>query len=218
AYRETIRKKVSVEGKHKKQSGGHGQYGHVKMEFEPGDVEELVFQETVVGGSVPKNYFPAVEKGLQESIAHGVLAGYPVVRLKATLFDGSYHPVDSSEQAFKMAAHLAYKAGLQQAAPCLLEPIMSLAITVPDDNTGDVMGVVNKRRGAVLGMNPVGKGITEVLAELPMAETGDFATVIRQMTRGMGGFTMEFARYEQLPSNLEADVIANAPKYSEYEG
>lgn len=218
AYRETIRKKVSVEGKHKKQSGGHGQYGHVKMEFEPGDVEELVFQETVVGGSVPKNYFPAVEKGLQESIAHGVLAGYPVVRLKATLFDGSYHPVDSSEQAFKMAAHLAYKAGLQQAAPCLLEPIMSLTITVPDDNTGDVMGVVNKRRGAVLGMNPAGKGITEVLAELPMAETGDFATVIRQMTRGMGGFVMEFARYEQLPSNLEADVIANAPKYSEYEG
>ena len=218
AYRETIRKKVSVEGKHKKQSGGHGQYGHVKMEFEPGDVDELVFQETVVGGSVPKNYFPAVEKGLQESIAHGVLAGYPVVKLKATLFDGSYHPVDSSEQAFKMAAHLAYKAGLQQASPCLLEPIMSLTITVPDDNTGDVMGVVNKRRGAVLGMNPAGKGITEVLAELPMAETGDFATVIRQMTRGMGGFVMEFARYEQLPSNLEADVIANAPKYSEYEG
>lgn len=218
AYRETIRKKVSVEGKHKKQSGGHGQYGHVKMEFEPGDVDELVFQETVVGGSVPKNYFPAVEKGLQESIAHGVLAGYPVVKLKATLFDGSYHPVDSSEQAFKMAAHLAYKAGLQQASPCLLEPIMSLTITVPDDNTGDVMGVINKRRGAVLGMNPAGKGITEVSAELPMAETGDFATVIRQMTRGMGGFVMEFARYEQLPSNLEADVIANAPKYSEYEG
>ncbi len=218
AYRETIRKKVSVEGKHKKQSGGHGQYGHVKMEFEPGDTDELVFEERVVGGSVPKNYFPAVEKGLQESIAHGVLAGYPVVKLKATLFDGSYHPVDSSEQAFKMAAHLAYKAGLQQASPCLLEPIMSLAITVPDDNTGDVMGVINKRRGAVLGMNPVGKGITEVSAELPMAETGDFATVIRQMTRGMGGFTMEFARYEQLPSNLEAEVIANAPKFSEYEG
>lgn len=218
AYRETIRKKVSVEGKHKKQSGGHGQYGHVKMEFEPGDTEELVFEERVVGGSVPKNYFPAVEKGLQESIAHGVLAGYPVVRLKATLFDGSYHPVDSSEQAFKMAAHLAYKAGLQQAAPCLLEPIMSLTILVPDDNTGDVMGVINKRRGSVLGMNPAAQGITQIDAELPMAETGDFATVIRQMTRGMGGFTMEFARYEQLPSNLEAEVIANAPKYGEYEG
>lgn len=218
AYRETIRKKVSVEGKHKKQSGGHGQYGHVKMEFEPGDTDELVFAERVVGGSVPKNYFPAVEKGLQESIAHGVLAGYPVVRLKATLFDGSYHPVDSSEQAFKMAAHLAYKAGLQQAAPCLLEPIMSLTILVPDDNTGDVMGVINKRRGSVLGMNPAASGITQIDAELPMAETGDFATVIRQMTRGMGGFTMEFARYEQLPSNLEADVIANAPKFSDYEG
>lgn len=218
AYRETIRKKVSVEGKHKKQSGGHGQYGHVKMEFEPGDTDELVFAERVVGGSVPKNYFPAVEKGLQESIAHGVLAGYPVVRLKATLFDGSYHPVDSSEQAFKMAAHIAYKAGLQQAAPCLLEPIMSLTILVPDDNTGDVMGVINKRRGSVLGMNPAASGITQIDAELPMAETGDFATVIRQMTRGMGGFTMEFARYEQLPSNLEADVIANAPKFSDYEG
>ena len=218
AYRETIRKKVSVEGKHKKQSGGHGQYGHVKIEFEPGDKDELTFEERVVGGAVPKNYFPAVEKGLQESIVHGVVAGYPVVRLKATLFDGSYHPVDSSEQAFKMAAHLAYKAGLQQASPCLLEPIMTLSIMVPDDNTGDVMGVINKRRGAVLGMNPVGSGITEISAELPMAETGDFSTVIRQMTRGMGSFTMEFARYEQLPANLEADVIANAPKYSEYEG
>lgn len=218
AYRETITKKVSVEGKHKKQSGGHGQYGHVKIEFEPGDKEELEFCERVVGGSVPKNYFPAVEKGLQESIVHGVIAGYPVVKLKATLFDGSYHPVDSSEQAFKMAAHLAYKAGLAQAAPCLLEPIMSLTIDVPDDNTGDVMGVISKRRGSVLGMSPIGAGITEVSAEMPMAETSDFATVIRQMTRGMGGYTMEFARYEQLPQALEADVIANAPKFSEYEG
>ncbi len=218
AYREMIRKKVSVEGKHKKQSGGHGQYGHVKMEFEPCDQDEMIFEERVFGGSVPKNFFPAVEKGIQESIAHGVLAGYPVVRLKATLFDGSYHAVDSSEQAFKMAAHLAYKAGLAQASPCLLEPIQSLSITVPDDNTGDVMGILNKRRGAVLGMTPVGEGMTEIAAEMPMAETGDFATVIRQITRGMGFFTMEFARYEQLPSNLEADVIANAPKFSEYEG
>lgn len=218
AYRETITKKVSVEGKHKKQSGGHGQYGHVKIEFEPGDTDELVFEERVVGGAVPKNYFPAVEKGLQESIVHGVVAGYPVVRLKATLFDGSYHPVDSSEQAFKMAAHLAYKAGLSQASPCLLEPIQSLSIVVPDDNTGDVMGIVNKRRGAVLGMNPVETGMTEIQAEMPMAEISDFATVIRQMTRGMGSYTMEFARYQQLPSNLEADVIAKAPKFSEYEG
>lgn len=218
AYRETIRKKVTVEGKHKKQSGGHGQYGHVKIEFEPCDSEELVFEEKVFGGSVPKNYFPAVEKGLQESIVHGVLAGYPVVRLKATLLDGSYHPVDSSEQAFKMAAHIAYKNGLTQASPCLLEPIQQLTITVPDDNTGDVMGIVNKRRGAVLGMNPVDDGMTAVSAELPMAEVSDFATIIRQITRGMGWFTMEFARYEQLPSNLEESVIANAPKYGEYEG
>ena len=222
AYRETIRKKVSVEGKHKKQSGGHGQYGHVKMEFEPHEGEELLFEERVFGGSVPKNFFPAVEKGLQESIVHGVLAGYPVVRLKATLFDGSYHPVDSSEQAFKMAAHIAYKNGLTQASPCLLEPIELMKFTVPSDNTGDIMGIVNKRRGTVLGMTPCEgeekAGLTEVDAELPMAETGDLATVIRQMTKGMGWFTMEFARYEQLPANLEADVIANAPKYSEYEG
>ena len=218
AYRETIRKKVTVEGKHKKQSGGHGQYGHVKIEFEPHDGDALLFEEKVFGGSVPKNFFPAVEKGLQESIVHGVLAGYPVVRLKATLLDGSYHPVDSSEQAFKMAAHIAYKNGLAQASPCLLEPIELLTVTVPDENTGDVMGIVNKRRGAVLGMNPAEDGMTTVSVELPMAETGDFATVIRQITRGMGWFTMEFARYEQLPSNLEADVIANAPKYSEYEG
>ena len=218
AYRETIRKSVTVEGKHKKQSGGHGQYGHVKIEFAPGTEDGLVFAEQVFGGSVPKNFFPAVEKGLQESVEHGVLAGYPVVRLKATLLDGSYHPVDSSEQAFKMAAHLAYKNGLGQASPCLLEPINTLVITVPDDNTGDIMGIVNKRRGAILGMEPAENGMTAISAELPEAETGDFATYIRQVTRGMGFFTMEFARYEQLPANLEADVIANAPKYSEYEG
>jgi elongation factor G len=220
AYRETVRKKVFVEGKHRKQSGGHGQYGHVKMEFEPRtDGEEgLLFEERVFGGSVPKNYFPAVEKGLQESISHGVLAGYPVVRLKATLVDGSYHPVDSSEQAFKMAAHIAFKNGLTQASPCLLEPIMTMKVLVDSGSTGDVMGILNKRRGSVLGMNPAGDGMTEVLAEIPRAETADFATVIRQMTRGMGSFTMEFARYEQLPQMLEADVIANAPKFSEYEG
>lgn len=218
AYRETIRKKVSVEGKHKKQSGGHGQYGHVKIEFEPNADDEMKFEERVVGGSVPKNFFPAVEKGLQESVVHGVLAGYPVVRLKATLFDGSYHPVDSSEQAFKMATHIAYKEGLKQASPCLLEPIYNLSVVVPDANTGDVMGIVSKRRGAVLGTAPFEDGMTEVQAEMPMAETNDFSTVIRQMTRGMGWFTMEFARYELLPQALEADVIANAPKFSEYEG
>lgn len=217
AYRETIRKSITVEGKHKKQSGGHGQYGHVKIEFAPGTEDKLVFAEQVFGGSVPKNFFPAVEKGLQESVEHGVLAGYPVVRLKATLLDGSYHPVDSSEQAFKMAAHLAYK-NLTQASPCLLEPIQQLTITVPDDNTGDIMGIVNKRRGAILGMEPAENGMTAISAELPEAETGDFATYIRQVTRGMGFFTMAFSRYEQLPANLEAEVIANAPKFSEYEG
>lgn len=218
AYRESIRKKVSVEGKHKKQSGGHGQYGHVKIEFEPCDSDTLVFEERVFGGSVPKNFFPAVEKGLQESIVHGVLAGYPVVKLKATLFDGSYHPVDSSEQAFKMAAHVAYKAGLQQASPCLLEPISTLTIRLNDDTTGDIMAVINKRRGSVLGMTPIGDGMTELVAEMPDAETTDFATTIRQITRGLGSFTTAFARYEQLPQALEADVIAKAPKFNDYEG
>ncbi|MDR0821665.1 MAG: elongation factor G [Oscillospiraceae bacterium] len=217
AYRETIRKKVSVEGKHKKQSGGHGQYGHVKVEFEPHEGNELIFEERVFGGSVPKNFFPAVEKGLQEAIVHGALAGYPVVRLKATLFDGSYHPVDSSEQAFKMAAHIAYNEGLKKASPCLLEPIVTLKILVNDGSTGDVMGILNKRRGSVLGMTPQGDGMTEIAAEIPRAETADFSTVIRQMTHGMGSYTMEFARYEQLPQILEADVIAKAPKFNRAE-
>ncbi|MDR1754338.1 MAG: elongation factor G [Eubacterium sp.] len=219
AYREAIRKKVvGIEGLHKKQSGGSGQYGKVVMEFEPHEGDELIFEERVFGGSVPKNFFPAVDKGLQESVAHGVLAGYPVVRLKATLVDGKYHPVDSSEIAFKLAAHVAFKAGVKAASPCLLEPIVSLKILVNDDATGDIMGVLNKRRGAVLGTTPIGGGMSEILAEMPQSETTDFSTVVRQSTRGMGSFTMEFARYEQLPGQLEADVIANAPKFSEYEG
>lgn len=220
AYRESIRKKVTAEGKHKKQSGGHGQYGHVKIEFEPCESDTLIFEERVFGGSVPKNFFPAVEKGLQESMAHGVLAGYPVVNLKATLFDGSYHDVDSSEQAFKMAAHLAYKQGLPNASPCLLEPICHVNIVLDDASTGDVMTVVNKRRGTVLGMNPseTEKGMTVLEATMPQSEITDLATVIRQITRGMGYFTSEFERYDQLPQALEADVIANAPKFSEYEG
>lgn len=215
AYRESIRKKVSVEGKHKKQSGGHGQYGHVKMEFEPHDGDELIFEERVFGGSVPKNYFPAVEKGLQESVLHGVIAGYPVVRLKATLYDGSYHPVDSSEMAFKLAASIAFKEGMKQASPCLLEPIFTYKILVEEKSTGDVIGIVNKRRGSVLGMNPVGDGMTEIVADIPAKETTDFALLIRQISAGMGSFTSEFARYEQLPSNLEDEVIAAAPKYGE---
>ena len=220
AYRESIRKKVQAEGKHKKQSGGHGQYGHVKIEFEPCDSDALVFEEKVFGGSVPKNYFPAVEKGLAESTAHGVLAGYPVVNLKATLLDGSYHPVDSSEQAFKMAAHIAYKQGLAQAQPCLLEPICLVKVILDDASTGDIMTVINKRRGTVLGMNPSEEeqGMTELDAQMPQSEITDLATVIRQITRGLGHFTAQFDHYEQLPQALEADVIANAPKFSEYEG
>ncbi len=213
AYRETIRKTVKAEGKHKKQSGGHGQYGHVWIEFSPTDSEGLVFEEKVFGGAVPKNYFPAVEKGLQDAIKNGVLAGYPVVGLKATLLDGSYHPVDSSEMAFKMAATLAYKSGLKEASPCLLEPIGTLVAYVPDMNTGDVMGEVNKRRGRVLGIEPDDSGLQKVMAECPMSEMSDFTTYIRSLTAGRGYYTLEFARYEQLPNNLESKVIEDAKKF-----
>ncbi len=209
AYRETIRKKVKVQGRHKKQSGGHGQYGDVWIEFEPCVSDELIFEEKVFGGAVPKNFFPAVEKGLQESIKKGVLAGFPVVGLKAILVDGSYHPVDSSEMAFKMAASIAYKEGMRLADPVLLEPIGALNVLVPDDNTGDIMGELNKRRGRVLGMNPSEKaGLTEVVAEVPMAEMSDFTMYLRQTTQGRGSYTFEKVRYEQLPANLFADVIA----------
>lgn len=208
AYKETIRKKVKVEGKHKKQSGGHGQYGHVWIEFEPTVGDSLVFEEKVFGGAVPKNYFPAVEKGIQESMKKGVLAGCPVVGLKAILVDGSYHPVDSSEMAFKTAASIAFKEGLKQADPVLLEPIGSLSVIVSDDKTGDVMGELNKRRGRMLGMNPAGDGMTEILADVPVREMHDFATYLRQVTRGLGEFTFEFVRYEQLPANLLTEVIA----------
>ncbi len=207
AYRETILKKVKVEGKHKKQSGGHGQYGHVWIEFEPSSCQGLEFDQKVVGGTVPKGFFPAVEKGLQESIVKGVLAGYPVVGLKATLIDGSYHPVDSSEMAFKIAASLAYKAGMSQASPILLEPIGRLSVTVPDSVTGDMMGELNKRRGRVLGMNPEEEGTTTIEAEVPMSEMHDFAILVRQQTQGSGNFTFEFIRYEQLPNQLVAGVI-----------
>ena len=210
AYRETIRKKVKVEGKHKKQSGGHGQYGHVWIEFEPCVGDDLVFEERVFGGAVPRNFFPAVEKGLQEAVRKGVLAGCPVVGLKAILVDGSYHPVDSSEMAFKMAASIAYKEGLRQADPIMLEPIGSLNVEVPDENTGDVMGELNKRRGRVLGMEPTTKGMTSIQAEVPMREMQDFALYLRQVTRGMGTFLLDFLRYESLPANLLAEVIATA--------
>lgn len=211
AYRETIRKKVKVQGKYKKQSGGHGQYGDVWIEFEPYPSEELVFEEKVFGGAVPRNFFPAVEKGLQESYTKGVLAGFPVVGVKAILVDGSYHPVDSSEMSFKTAASLAYKEGMKQAEPTLLEPVGLMSVTVPDECTGDIMGDLNKRRGRVLGMNSVeDQGMTFISAEVPLREMADYALQLRQMTQGEGTFSMAFARYEQLPANLVAEVIASA--------
>lgn len=208
-YRETIRKKVKVQGRHKKQSGGHGQFGDVWIEFEPSEAEGLEFAESVFGGSVPKNFFPAVEKGLVDSARHGVLAGFPMVGVKATLVDGSYHPVDSSEMAFKTAASLAYKAGIPQASPVLLEPIGRVVVRVPTDYTGDIMGDVNKRRGRVLGMNPIEDepNITAVEAEVPMAEMGDFSTVLRSITQGRGQFSMTFERYEEAPAPVAQKVI-----------
>ena len=206
-YRETIRKKVKVQGRHKKQSGGHGQFGDVWIEFEPCDSDDLVFEENVFGGSVPKNFFPAVEKGLRDSVKHGTIAGYPMVGVKATLVDGSYHPVDSSEMAFKTAASLAYKAGIPQASPVILEPIGMMKVDVPDSNTGDIIGELNKRRGRVLGMNPGEDGLTQIEAEVPMSETHDFATVLRSMAQGRGSFTLSFLRYDPLPPMLEAKAL-----------
>ena len=214
AFRETIKKKSDVDSKYKKQSGGHGQYGHVKMRFEAsGDLETpYVFEEEVVGGAVPKNYFPAVEKGLQEAVVKGPLAGYPVVGVKAVLYDGSYHPVDSSEMAFKTATVQAFKKGFMEASPVLLEPIASLTVTVPDDYTGDVMGDLNKRRGRVLGMNPVSGGKQEIVADIPMTGLFGYCTVLRSMTGGRGVYSYEFARYEQAPSDVQEAEIAKRAK------
>ena len=208
AYRETIRGKVKVEGKHKKQSGGHGQYGHVWIEFEPCDSDSLVFEEKVFGGAVPKNYFPAVEKGLQESMKHGVIAGYPVVGVKATLLDGSYHPVDSSEMAFKTAASLAFKAGMEQAKPILLEPIGHLNVYVPDSYTGDIIGDINKRRGQMLGMTPQGDGITLIEGEVPMSEMTSYSSDLRSMTQAKGSFEFAFERYQEAPPQVTEKIAA----------
>ncbi|MBQ7874336.1 MAG: elongation factor G [Oscillospiraceae bacterium] len=215
-YRETIRKKVKVQGKHKKQSGGHGQYGDVWVEFEPTDSEEMVFEEAVFGGSVPRNFFPAVEKGLREACKVGMLAGYPMVGVLGRLVDGSYHPVDSNDMSFQMAARLAYKAGIPQAGPAILEPIGSLKVVVPDSNTGDIIGDVNKRRGRVLGMNPVEgeNGYSEVEAEVPMSEMHDFTTSLRSSTQGRGSFTFEFDHYEELrDETLKQAVIEEAKQW-----
>lgn len=210
AYRETIRGTVKVQGRHKKQSGGHGQFGDVWIEFSPSDSDGLEFTQTVVGGSVPKGFFPAVEKGLQDSMKKGPLAGYPVVGVKANLYDGSYHPVDSSEMSFKMAASIAFKNGITQAKPTLLEPIGSLKVTVPETHTGDIMGEVTKRRGRVIGMDSTPNGMQVIEAEVPMAEMGDFNTFIKQVTQGRGSFTLDFARYEDAPANVAEKVIADS--------
>ena len=218
-YRETIKKKVKAQGRHKKQSGGHGQFGDVWIEFEPlfDSTESFEFVDKVVGGVVPRNYIPAVEKGLRESLGRGVLAGFPMVNLRATLYDGSYHPVDSSEMAFKVAASLAYKEGCAEAGPTLLEPIYKLVVTIPDEYMGDIIGDINRRRGRILGMNPVTGGNQEVVAEVPLAEVFKYATDLRSMTQARGSFKMTFERYDELPGNLAEKVVANAKKDAEEE-
>lgn len=203
-----------MEGKHKKQSGGSGQYGHVKITFSPGEAAGLTFTQSVVGGSVPKGYYPAVEKGLLEAMTKGVLAGYPVVNLAADLFDGSYHPVDSNEISFKLAAKLAYKEGLPKANPVILEPVGSLFVTVPDSLVGDVIGDLNKRRGRVIGMTPdeKKKAYTVVEAEVPTSEMSDYTIVLRAMSQGRGKFVFRFLRYEEAPAMIAAKVIEEAKK------
>ena len=211
AYRERIKKKVEAHGRHKKQTGGSGQFGDVWVRFEPQEEQDdLIFAEEVFGGSVPKNFYPAVEKGLREAVQKGPLAGYPMVNMKATLYDGSYHPVDSNEMAFKMAAILSFKEAMPNAAPTLLEPIGSLAVTVPDSYMGDVIGDLNKRRGRVMGMNPAGDGNTVVEAEVPMAEMSSYAIDLRAMTQARGSFTLKFERYEEVPKANQAKIIADA--------
>ena len=213
-YRETIKGTADVQGKHKKQSGGAGQYGDVHIKFSPSQ-EDFEFTEKIFGGSVPRSYIPAVEKGLRDSIVKGVLAGFPVVNLKAELYDGSYHDVDSSEMAFKMAAGLAYRKGIVEANPVLLEPIMHVEINIPDDYMGDIMGDMNKRRGRILGMEPQNDGSQKVVAEAPMAEMFKYAIDLRSMTQARGSFEMEFQRYAEVPSQIADKIIAKAAKEHE---
>ncbi|MBE3593282.1 MAG: elongation factor G [Thermoanaerobacter sp.] len=215
-YRETIKGKVKVEGKHKKQTGGHGQYGHVWIEFEPNPNSEFEFEDKIFGGAVPKQYIPAVEKGLRESMKEGVLARYPVVNIKATLVDGSYHPVDSSEMAFKIAASLAFKKGMEQANPVLLEPIMRVEVVVPEEYMGDIIGDLNKRRGRILGMES--KDNLEIItAEVPLAEMNRYATDLRSLTQARGDFKMTFARYEEAPPNVSQKIIEERKKLKDKE-
>ncbi len=216
AYREKIRKTVSKQGRHKKQTGGAGQFGDVWIRFEPNpEIEEPVFAEEVFGGAVPKNFFPAVEKGIKEACLHGVLAGYPVVNLKAVLYDGSYHPVDSNEIAFKTAAQIAYRAALPEANPVLLEPVGELKVTIPDNYMGDVIGDLNKRRGRVMGMDPQGDGTQIISAEVPIAEMNTYSIDLRAMTQSRGMFTFHFIRYEECPPAAQEKAIAAAKALAE---
>ncbi len=212
AYRETIKKKVDVEGKHKKQSGGSGQYGHVKITFSYGEDEGLTFTESVFGGAVPKNFFPAVEQGLRDAMQKGVLAGYPVVHLAANLYDGSYHDVDSNEISFKLAANIAYRDGLPQANPVLLEPVGELKVYVPDNYVGDVMGDINKRRGRVMGIDPAEEGTQVVLAEVPFSEMTDYVISLRAATQGRGRFDFNYIRYDEVPASLTAKIVEESKK------
>ena len=212
AYRETIKKKVDVEGKHKKQSGGSGQYGHVKITFSPGEAEGLTFTESVFGGAVPKNFFPAVEQGLREAMQKGPLAGYPVVNLAANLYDGSYHDVDSNEISFKLAANIAYRDGMPQANPVLLEPVGDLRVYVPESYVGDVMGDLNKRRGRVMGIEPGEDGAQVVLAEAPFSEMTDYVIALRAATQGRGRFDFEFIRYDEVPQSITEKIVQEAKK------
>ena len=218
AYRETIKKKVEIHGRHKKQSGGHGQFGDVYIRFEPqSESEEMIFADETVGGCVPKNFIPSVEKGLRNCVGKGVLAGYPVVFLKATLYFGSYHPVDSSDMAFQTAAGIAYKEGLPTAGPTLLEPIGELKVLIPDGNMGDVIGDLNKRRGRVMGMNPDpdNRGWQIVEAEVPMGEMSSYAIDLRSMSQGRGSYSLKFVRYEEVPQINQAKIIEDAKKADE---
>jgi translation elongation factor 2 (EF-2/EF-G) len=216
-YRETIKKKATAEGKHKKQSGGSGQFGHVWIDFEPGSDPNAPFQfvDKVVGGAVPRNFIPAVEKGLELCMIEGVLAGYPVTGVKATLYDGSYHAVDSDEMSFKMAATAAYRKGMKDAAPVILEPIYHVDITVPEEYMGDIMGDLNKKRGRIMGMDSASGGKQRIMAEAPLAEMFKYATELRSMTQARGEFSMEFVRYEEAPMIISEKVIVAAQKEKE---
>jgi elongation factor G len=208
-YRETIKGVATVQGKHKKQSGGAGQYGDVHVKFEPSN-ESFIFEEKIFGGSVPRQYIPAVEKGLTEACEKGILAGFPVVNVKATLLDGSYHAVDSSEMAFKLAAHIAFKRGMEQAQPVLLEPVVHVEIYIPDEYMGDIMGDMNRRRGRILGMEPDEVGYQKVIAEAPQSEMFAYATDLRSMTQARGWFSMRVVRYEEVPMQIAVKVIEKA--------